>query len=95
MALRRRSAMAGSAGFHQFVNISQMITYNVPIGSDVRMTKLRDKKVLMRSAGPTKLGVRMERLSTIERVHVNGNLTTLLCKGITERSNIRRDLPYC
>ncbi len=47
------------------------------------------------SACPTKLGVRTEGPSTIERVHVNGNLTTLLRKVITERINICRDLSYC
>ncbi len=47
------------------------------------------------SARPTKLGVRTEGSSTIECVHVNGNLTTLLRKGITEHINIRRDLSYC
>ena len=47
------------------------------------------------SARPTKLGVRMEGASTIERVLVNGNLTTLLRKGITECINICRDLLYC
>ncbi len=72
----------------------QMIIYNVPIGSNVRMTKLRDNK-FWRNVQPTKLGVRMEGPSTIERAHVNGNLTTLLRKGITECINIRRDLLYC
>ncbi len=47
------------------------------------------------SARPTKLGVRTEGPSTIERVHISGNLTILLCKGITERINICRDLLYC
>ncbi len=47
------------------------------------------------NARPTKLGVRMEGPSTIERVHINGNLTTLLHKKITERINICRDLSYC
>jgi hypothetical protein len=37
----------------------------------------------------------MEGPSTIERVHVNSNLTTLLRKGITECINIHRDLLYC
>ncbi len=46
------------------------------------------------STRPTKMGVRMEGPSTIEHVHVNGNLTTLLSKGITERINICRDLLY-
>jgi hypothetical protein len=36
----------------------------------------------------------MEDPTTIERVHVNGSLTILLCDGITERINIRRVLPY-
>ncbi len=71
-----------------------MIIYNLLIGNDVRMTKLRDNK-FWRSTRPTKLGVRMEGPSTIERVHINGKLTTLLCKGITERINIHRDLSYC
>jgi hypothetical protein len=44
---------------------------------------------------PTKLGVRTKGLYTIERVHINGNLTILLREGITERINIRRVLPYC
>ena len=57
----------------------------MPIGSDVNMTMLR----------PTKLGVRTEGPYTIERVHVNGNLTILLHDGITERINIRRVLSYC
>ncbi len=47
------------------------------------------------SARPTKLGVRTEGPSTIECVHIDCNLTTLLRKGITERINIRRDLLYC
>ncbi len=47
------------------------------------------------SVHPTKLGVRMEGPSIIERVHVNDNLTTLLHKGITEHINIRRDLLHC
>ncbi len=71
-----------------------MIIWNVPIGSDVRMTKLRDNK-FWRSARPTELGVKMEGPSTIECVHINGNLNTLLRKGITERINICRDLSYC
>ncbi len=72
----------------------QMIIYNVPIGSDVRMIKLWDNK-FWRSVHPTKLGVRTEGPSTIERVHVNGNLIILLREGITERINIRKVLSYC
>ncbi len=36
----------------------------------------------------------MEGSYTIERIHVNGNLTILLREGITERINIRRVLLY-
>ncbi len=79
------------AGHYACLWIScQMIIYNVPIRSDVRMTKLQDNK-FWRSAQ-----VRMEGSSTIEHVHVNCNLTTtFLHEGITEHINIRRDLSYC
>jgi hypothetical protein len=53
------------------------------------------QQVLKKVQDPTKLGVRTEGPYTIERVHVNGNLTILLCEGITERINICRVLPYC
>jgi hypothetical protein len=53
------------------------------------------QQVLKKKYNPTKLGVRMEGPYTIERVHVNGNSTILLCEEITERINIRRVLPYC
>ncbi len=46
------------------------------------------------SLHPTKLKVRMEGPSTIERVHVIGNLTILLHKGITDCINIHRALLY-
>ena len=52
------------------------------------------KQVLKKAYDPTKLGVRMEGPYTIERVHINGNLTILLREGITERINIRRVLLY-
>jgi hypothetical protein len=52
------------------------------------------QQVLKKMHNPTKLGVRTEGLYNIERVHVNGNLTTLLREGITERINIHRVLPY-
>ena len=52
------------------------------------------QQVLKKVHNPTKLGVRMEGPYTIKRIHVNGNLTILLCEGITERINIRRVLPY-
>ena len=44
---------------------------------------------------PTRLGLRSSVPYTIERVHVNGNLTILLRPGISERINIRRVMPYC
>jgi hypothetical protein len=53
------------------------------------------QQVLKKVHNPTKLGVRTEGPYTIERVHVNGNLTILLHEGITERINICRVLLYC
>eukprot|EP00804_Cyclotella_cryptica_P009095 CCRYP_003175-RB/>CCRYP_003175-RB protein AED:0.38 eAED:0.38 QI:0/0/0/1/0/0/2/0/302 len=52
------------------------------------------QQVLKKVHNTTKLGVRMDRTYTIERVHVNGNLTITLRPGVTERINIRRVLPY-
>ncbi len=52
------------------------------------------QQVLKKVHNPTKMGVRMEGPYTIERVHVNGNLTISLCEGITECINRRRVLPY-
>jgi hypothetical protein len=52
------------------------------------------QQVLKKVHNPTKLGVRTECPYTIERVHVNGNLTILLREGITECINICRVLPY-
>jgi hypothetical protein len=66
-----------------------MRTCNVQIGSNVSM------KVLKKVHNPTKLEVRMEGPYTIERVHVNGNLTVILHEGITECINICRVVPYC
>jgi hypothetical protein len=67
----------------------------VPIGSNVSLTVLRGQQVLKKVHDPTKLGVRTEGSYFIERVHINGNLTTSLHEGITERINIRRVLLYC
>jgi hypothetical protein len=52
------------------------------------------QQVLKKVHNPTKLGVRTEGPYTIEPVHFTGNLTIILCEGITERINIRRVLPY-
>jgi hypothetical protein len=53
-----------------------------------------EQQVLKKVHDPTKLGVRTEGPYTIECVHVNDNLTILLCERITERINICRVLPY-
>jgi hypothetical protein len=52
------------------------------------------QQVLKKVHDPTKLGVRTEGPYTIERIHINGNLTILLHEEITERINICRVLPY-
>jgi hypothetical protein len=52
------------------------------------------QQVLKKVHNPAKLGVRTEGPYTIERIHVNGNLTILLREGITECINIRRVLLY-
>ncbi len=52
------------------------------------------QQVLKKVHNPTKLGVRTEGPDTIERVHINGNVTISLREGITERINICRVLPY-
>ncbi len=69
----------------------------MPIGSNVSLTMLQDniQQVLKKVHDPTKMGVRMEGCYSIECVHLNGNLTLLLCEGITEYINIPRVLPYC
>jgi hypothetical protein len=51
------------------------------------------QQVLKKVHSLTKLGVRTKGPYTIEHVHVNGNLTILLCEGVTECINIRRVLP--
>ncbi len=53
------------------------------------------QQVLKKVHNPIKLELRTEGPYTIEPVHVNGNLTILLCEGITERINIRRVLLFC
>ncbi len=52
------------------------------------------QQVLKKVHDPTKLEVRTDRAYTIECVHVNGNLTIILCLGVTERINICRVLPF-
>ncbi len=52
------------------------------------------QQVLKKVHDPTKLGVRTDGPFTIERVHVNGNITIQLRPGVTERINIRRVIPY-
>ncbi len=50
------------------------------------------QQVLKKVHNPTKLGVRPEGPYTIEPIHINGNLTILLCEGIAKRINIQRVL---
>jgi hypothetical protein len=50
------------------------------------------QQVLKKVHNPTELGVRMEGPYTIERIHINGNLTISLREGITEHINICRVL---
>ncbi len=53
------------------------------------------QQVLKKVHNPTKLGVRTEGPYTIEHVHINGNLTTILREGVTVCINICKVLPYC
>ena len=43
---------------------------------------------------PTKLGHRTFGPFTIQRVHMNGNITMELRPGLSERINVRRVIPY-
>ena len=52
------------------------------------------QQVLKKVHNPTKLGVRTKGPYTIERVHVNGNLTIQLRDGISKCINIHRVLLY-
>ena len=52
------------------------------------------QQVLKKVHDPTKLGVRTTGPYTIDRVHVNGNVSIILRPGVTEHINIRRILPY-
>jgi hypothetical protein len=53
------------------------------------------QQVLKKVHNPTKLIVRTEDPYTIERIHVNDNLTIILREEITECINIHRVLLYC
>jgi hypothetical protein len=53
------------------------------------------QQVLEKVHNPTKLGIRTEGSYTIERVHVNGNMTILVHDGNIERVNICRVLLNC
>jgi hypothetical protein len=52
------------------------------------------KRVPKKVHDPTKLGVRTDGPITIERLHINGNITIQLHPGVTERINIRRFIPF-
>ena len=53
------------------------------------------QQVLKKVHDPTKLGVRIGGPYTIEHVHINGNLTIILCPSVTKCINIGRVVPYC
>ncbi len=61
----------------------------------MRIYNVPGQQHLKKVHNQTKLGVRMEGPYTIEHVHVNGNVTTLLHEGITECIDIHSILPYC
>jgi hypothetical protein len=52
------------------------------------------QQVLKLVFNPTKLGRRTFGPFTIERDHVNGNITMRLREGLLERINVRRVIPY-
>ena len=52
------------------------------------------QQVLKKVHSPTKLRVRTEGPYTVECVHVNGNLTIVLCDGVTKHATIRRVLSH-
>ena len=53
-----------------------------------------NQQILKKLHQPTKLGEWYEGPYKIEQVHVNGNVTIQLRRGVTERLNIRRIIPY-
>ena len=53
-----------------------------------------NQKILKKLHQPTKLGEWYEGPYKIVQVHVNGNVTVQLRRGVTERLNIRRIIPY-
>ena len=55
---------------------------------------VQEQKVLKLVHKPAKLGRRMFGPFTIQRVHVNGNITMELRPGLSERINVRRVIPY-
>ena len=52
------------------------------------------QQILLKVPDPTKLGPRTEGPYTIDRVHVNGNVTFIWRPGVMERINIRRIRPF-
>ena len=53
------------------------------------------QQVLKKVHDPTKLGVRTTGPYTIDCVHVNGNVSIILCPSVTKCINIPRILLYC
>ena len=52
------------------------------------------QQVLKKVHNPTKSGVRTTGPYTIDRIHVNGNVSIILHPSVTECINIQRILPY-
>ncbi len=84
-----------------FLNVLLVRTREHHVNENLQCTNRKQRQydyalgqqVLKKVHNPTKLRVRTEGPYTIEHIHVNGNLTILLCEGIRERINTRRFLP--
>ncbi len=83
------------------MNVLLVRTHEHHVNENLRCTNRKQhqydyalgQQVLKKVHNPTKFRVRTEGPYTIERIHINGNLTILLCEGITECINICRFLP--
>ena len=82
MAIRERRQLAVDTNLRR-VN-AKRTSYDYAIG----------QKVLKKRHEWSKLGEKWDGPFSIERVHVNGNVTIAIRDGVTERINIRRVKPY-
>ena len=82
MAIRERRQLAVDANLRR-VN-AKRTSYDYQVG----------QKVLKKRHEWSKLGEKWDGPFSIERVHVNGNITIAIRDGVTERLNIRRVKPY-